>query len=288
MNAEFGPFRTAGEAKDRAFHLVSGHERSLCEDGPRELDGMLASFPEWRTWRYGACANSLLFIAVQHLRLEMIAVLMYHGADPIEPCTPTNLSPIDIEFNHRHRQERERFHFLAALLNNGRLHENAQHRWGVPDGHLFGLDVDAPLPDFNPRTDREEVFHVWRTPLMYACMQGYPYCVRHLLLRRHAQVEILADGGITALFYAISSYPAARLADREQYPVAWRRIVRRNYRMIFSLLIREGAHLGHRHFGHPEAEEVFEAMIPVPGGDGGVVDLREGGRADDPIELYDP
>ena len=198
------------------------------------LDALLHASPDinLETVTRGMSDLTLLAMAVRNLNLEMIAILMWHGADPLQPCPEhDNVCPFYLNFNNLHAQNRDRFHFLATLLNNG-IPTDSRYRRRTD--HLLGSHINAPLPDleYDPYTgDDVEVpipFSHWKTALMYACERGDAYCTRYLLQRRGADVHIKNAEGHDALYFALAGQTNPRNAGQ-------------NYTILFNELNRAGA-----------------------------------------------
>ena len=247
-------------ANHEAMSLVMGRER-YSVDGPGRLDKLLAADVDRKliVGSHERMQEPLLFLAVENMKMEMIAVLMYHGADPLEICPlRSNLTPFDMCFRHHHAQSRETFHFIATLLNIG-IPEQRTGGWMMRNAHVIGVDVNAPLPEL---VDGEEVLvpQNWQTALMYACHEGYPYCVRYLLHCRKAKVEIKNDLQLDAVYFALHNYPVIELANRDVHRRPLRRLIRHRYRMMFSLLLHAGADASVWFGAFPEASSFYYAM----------------------------
>jgi len=228
----------------KAIQLVT--EGNLRENSPAALDELLREHNghninlQTLFVREGY-QETLLMYAVDHCKPEVIAVLMYHDADPLQTCPQlSDLCAFEMNFSRNfHARNRPFFHFIATLLNHGLIKESR----GMYQGdHLMGANVNAPLPDIEPNAhdliqENPRPPH-WQTALMYACDQGYPFCVRYLLRICNADVNIQNDDRLDAMDFALLSFDRnARVAQgNETFHHERREMAIYNYRLLFMEL----------------------------------------------------
>lgn len=210
--------------------------------------------------------ETLLMYAVDHCKPEIIAVLMYHSADPLQTCPQlSDLCAFEMNFSRNlHARNRPFFHFIATLLNHGLITESMgiNHR-----DHLMGANVNAPLPDID--LDVESFLQEnpspphWKTALMYACDRGYPFCVRYLLRICNADVNIQNDDGLDAMDFALLSFDRnARVAQgNETFHHERREMAIYNYSLLFMELHRAGPHWKLRNHCSTEALDFSQGAL---------------------------
>jgi len=169
--------------------------------------------------------------AVASSEWEIIAVLLFHGADPFRLFLkePGNVScafnAIDIHYHGRHR---DRFHLMAALLNK-RLSEH-EYPSPVLDHKQYGRDVDAGVMRvLDSHRDRPGLGEDWMTPLMLVSSLEYgeyfPFCARWLVERKAADVHKENDKGHDAMYFALKSFGMLRPEDKVLHWPAWAQLV---------------------------------------------------------------
>jgi hypothetical protein len=138
--------------------------------------------------------HTFLTDAVFSMRLEDIAILLYYGADPLQECpSRDNLSAFDFGFTHCHAQNRDRFHFIMAMLNPGTM---TASRGMYREDYTIGKNPNTPLHTLD--IDGNEVIRKdCETPLTFAIVNNLPYCVRWLCVGRRADVDVPNGRGDT-------------------------------------------------------------------------------------------
>ena len=161
--------------------------------------------------------NTLLRMAVSSYYPEAIAILMYYGADPLQKGRRSDaLSPFDTAFSHHHAQNRDRFHFLVTLLNDGITEENRANHYIKTNDFLLGKEVDAPLKTLDD-DGNEIVPSQWQTALTYAVANNFPYCIRWLLMGRGANVNTPDGYCLTPILHAMEKYEKNRVSSQDEW-----------------------------------------------------------------------
>ena len=161
--------------------------------------------------------NTLLRMAVSYYYPEAIAILMYYGADPLQKGQRSDaLSAFDTAFSHHHAQNRDRFHFLVTLLNDGITSENRANHYMIRNDYLLGKEVDAPLKTLDDNGN-EIVPKLWQTALTYAVANNYPYCIRWLLMGRGADVNKPDGYDLTPILHAMQKYEENRVSSQDDW-----------------------------------------------------------------------
>jgi hypothetical protein len=146
--------------------------------------------------------------AVQNQKMEFIAILLFYDADPNKACPlRSNFTAFDDCWAHRHAQNRDRFYFLATLLNNGRNPYPRPFGSMMHNDHLVGQDPDAPLLVFNRETRQEEIPAEYDTALTFAVKHNLPFCVRWLVDGRGADISVKNGNGLAPLEVAMQCLP---------------------------------------------------------------------------------
>jgi hypothetical protein len=127
---------------------------------------------------FNRVAHTLLYTAVFGGHSEIVALLLWHGADPLQTaviyrCDNGSTNAVDVCVVHLHAQPTHGV-FLLRLLN--------------------GEDIDAPL--IHPTLTRDKGCTV--NALEWACKHRMVHCVRWLLYRRNADPSAV-HGGFDAL-----------------------------------------------------------------------------------------
>ena len=129
---------------------------------------------------FNRVAHTLLYTAVFEGHSELVALLLWHGADPRQTAviyrgdgSQRSADAIDVCKVHLHAQPTPGI-FLMRLLT--------------------GEDIDAPL--IHPTLTRDKAYTV--NALEWACRSGKVHCVRWLLYRRNADPSAV-HGGFDAL-----------------------------------------------------------------------------------------
>ena len=131
--------------------------------------------------------NTWLTNAVRKRQFEIVAILLYHGADAHQPCPQrNNLTAFDGMFSHYHAQNRHLFYLMATLLNNNDVPPEREMRY--PNDHLFGSDPNAMLLKVSPSDGIESATN--DTPLTMAVSLELPYTIRYLVERRGARIDL--------------------------------------------------------------------------------------------------
>ena len=175
--------------------------------------------PELRP-HFGITAHTLLYTAVKECRMEAVALLMLHRADPLEdaviykndrskeePTYSTNV--LDVCVLHLHSQPLNGV-FLLRLLDTRPvcpvIKMNCQ-------AQSLGRNVNANLA--HPDLDREGAYAERITALEYACDMLWVNCVHWLLFGRHADPNF-AEGGLEGLLERLNSRRVMIVEDEEK------------------------------------------------------------------------
>jgi hypothetical protein len=146
--------------------------------------------------------------AVHDTKFEIVAILLFYGADPNKACPlRENRTAFDGCWSHRHAQNRDRFHFMATLLNNGRIPFPRPFGHMMLNDHLVGQNPNAPLPVINTDTQLEEIPDHYDTALTFAVKHSLPLCVRWLIHGRGADVRVRNGDGLAPLELAMQQFP---------------------------------------------------------------------------------
>jgi hypothetical protein len=268
-------FSTDRPPEDLDDLLASYSGRSLADwlqaDNPQQaanqqlhvvINGWVPGKDKRHTW---------LTEAVHDQKMEMMAILLFYGADPNKVCPlRSNLTAFDDCWAHRHAQNRDRFYFLATLLNNGRIPYPRPFGTMVHNDHLVGQDPDAPLPVFNRDTREEEISPEYDTALTFAVKQNLPFCVRWLVRGRGADVSVKNGNGFAPLEVAMQYFPKPprtpydRWTDHKNYELN----LERWKEMAFTLTLADTRskvanenNLKHWKRQYPDASMFYDGMI---------------------------
>ena len=167
--------------------------RSYASDTQERLDNLLKAQPParlakaMRSWATGEeNKNTWLTNAVHSRNFEIVAILLYHGADAHQPCPRRDgLTAFDGAFTHYHAQRRPWFYLMATLLNNKDVPPDRARLF--KDDHLMGADPDTLLLDVSAQGEESEGSN---TPLTMAIREGLPYTVRYLVERRNCDIRV--------------------------------------------------------------------------------------------------
>jgi hypothetical protein len=138
-----------------------------------ELDALLSEHPDpdivWQAmhaWQRNAetpGTNTWLTHAVTEAHIEAIAVLLYHGADPLQQYPQRgNVCALDDASVHYHNRERDptNFHLIATLLNSSIFKTDPAKKKGymITGGsdEPFGIDPNAPILDHHLKQQQGE------------------------------------------------------------------------------------------------------------------------------------
>jgi hypothetical protein len=144
--------------------------------------------------------NTWLTNAVRKRQFEIVAILLYHGADAHQPCPQRNdLTAFDGMFSHYHAQNRHLFYLMATLLNNNDV--PPERGMMYRNDHLFGSDPNALLLEVSPSEGIESATH--DTPLTMAVSLYLPYTIRYLVERRGARIDLQNGLGLRPMDVAI-------------------------------------------------------------------------------------
>jgi hypothetical protein len=210
-------------------------------ENSRELYGALHSWMRSKEMRH-----TWLTEAVTSQSCEIIAILLYYGADPQQRCPGReNQNAFDGGFLHYLPRYTTIFYFIMTLLNNGLVEGDNIHGYVRPNAHLIGLNPNAPLPDCS-REGAEFIPPNWDTALTYAVQNKLPFCVRWLILGRGADVRVKNGEGFAPLEVALRCFPKRPAApyDGLMYQERWENDLRL-WRQIISALVL---------FGKPDIE----------------------------------
>jgi hypothetical protein len=134
---------------------------------------------------FNRVAHTFLYTAVFGGHSELVALLLWHGADPLQTAViyrgvngQYSADAVDVCTVHLHAQPTPGI-FLMRLLS--------------------GEDIDAPL--IHPTLTRNKACTV--NALEWACQRGMVHCVRWLLYRRNADPSAV-HGGFDALMRRLS------------------------------------------------------------------------------------
>ena len=142
---------------------------------------------------------------VHDQKFEFMAILLFYGADPNKVCPlRENFTAFD---GCWHAPNRNKYKFLATLLNNGRIPYPRPFGGFMPNDHLLGKDPNAPLTAFNTDTREEEIPPNYDTALTFAVKGKLPFCVRWLVHGRRADVSVKNGDGFAPLEVAMQCFP---------------------------------------------------------------------------------
>ena len=168
----------------------------------------------WKTGQEGK--HTWLTYAVSEGLWELVAILLFHGADPLQTC-PRNRNYTAFNYLVKWRPYRDYglYYFGATLLNKeGRAAEYLGLMF--PQDHVqpFGADVNALMPDMDPVTAHFLLSgtHI-KTALMHAADNVYPFCTRWLIRGRRARVNLCLDNSKNAMYFAMKRFPGCMATD---------------------------------------------------------------------------
>jgi hypothetical protein len=199
--------------------------------------------------------NTWLTIAVRKMQFEMVAILLYHGADAHQPCPVNcNMTAFDIMFSHRHAQNRDIFYLMATLLNNKDVPPEREMRY--PNDHLFGSDPNALLLEVSPSDGIEYATN--DTPLTLAVSLYLPYTIRYIVERRGARIDLPNGIGLRPLDVAMQLRESkAEDTIKKQKMLQYLQQTDRNLAVMMSLHPR----LGHESRLKPLFPETMRAIL---------------------------
>jgi hypothetical protein len=161
---------------------------------------------------------------VHDQKFEFMAILLFYGADPNKVCPQRHNGTAFIDcWIHHHAQDRDRFHFLATLLNNGRIRHSISFVDMMHNQHLVGQDPDAQLSVLNRETGTEVIPDNYDTALTFAVKRNLPFCVRWLVHGRGADVSVKNGNGFAPFEVAMQYFPEPprtpddRRSDHKKY-----------------------------------------------------------------------
>ena len=177
---------------------------------PWDLDKLLFSLEPTqkmnllRGWRPGHFEEStFLTDAVASRKLEIVAILLFHGADPEQICPRRDsFCAFDEALAHKIDEQpisrqNNLFNILCTLLNTwyGKR-PRAQEMY--PKDYLYGFDVNAfSIVQFDGD----------KTVLMYCVRNNMPFCVRWLIRNRNANVHVKNKvNKKNAIFFSMQAY----------------------------------------------------------------------------------
>ncbi len=209
-------------------------------ENTRELSIALHSYRRSEEMRH-----TWLTEAVGSQEMEIIAILLYYGADPHQKCPwRDDQNAFNGAYSHYCQRYISRFYFIMTLLNDGSDKQDDLRGYGGPNAHLIGLNPNAPLPDNVEGT--EIVPSKWDTALTFAVQHKLLFCVRWLILGRGADVRVKNGEGFAPLEVALRCYPKRPKApyDGHEHQERWEKDLRLWGQIIRALVI----------FGNPDIE----------------------------------
>ena len=201
----------------------------------------------WKTGQEGK--HTWLTDAVSKGLWEIVAILLFYGADPRQTCPQhRNYNAFDYLLNFRPYRDYGIYYFGATLLNtttNNNISTSSlslpvrtanylAHAYPQDQNEPLGANVNALMPDMDPRTIQfihhpQDAETILQTALMYAADNVYPYCTRWLLRVRRAKVNVSSlvrhhHHRLDAMYFALQQFPATTVATADTY-VEWRRLL---------------------------------------------------------------
>ena len=198
----------------------------------------------WKTGQEGK--HTWLTDAVSNGLWEIVAILLFYGADPHQNCPQhRHYNAFDYLLNFRPYRDYGMYYFGATLLNTTtntttqstpslslplRTANYLAHMYPQDRNEPLGANVNALMPDMDPTTIQfiydhpQDAETILQTALMYAADNVYPYCTRWLLRGRKAKVNVSAlvrhhhdHHRLDAMYFALQRFPATTLAADKNY-----------------------------------------------------------------------
>ena len=176
-----------------------------------DLDKLLFSLRETqkmnllRGWRPEHVEEStFLTDAVASKKPEIVAILLFHGADPEQICPQRgSFCAFDEAFTFQSSEaipsrRNNFFNIMCTLLNTFSGRRSRAERMYVDD-YLHGFDVNAfSIVDFDGE----------KTVLMQCVCANMPFCVRWLIRNRNANVHVKKNraNNKNAIFFCMEAY----------------------------------------------------------------------------------
>jgi hypothetical protein len=171
----------------------------------KQLDELLASHiranmsrDAVRSWAYGSQGrNTWLTHAVRNADVELVALLMYYGADPLQRCyARSGLSALDDAVDQIEKAKNtQRAYLVITLLHSAAIPSLGGVFSHADNDNLTGADFDGFLgPDS------------YETPLTFAVRRKWLYAVRQLIERCGAKAHIKNGIGLTPIDIHMNVY----------------------------------------------------------------------------------
>ena len=147
--------------------------------------------------------STFLTVAVASAKQEIVAILLFHGADPEQICPQRgSFCAFDEAFIFQISEaipsrQNNFFNIMCTLLNTLHGRRSRAERTYVDD-YLHGFDVDAfSIVEFDGK----------RTVLMDSVCATMPFCVRSLIRNCNANVHVKNRANTkNAMFFSMEAY----------------------------------------------------------------------------------